>query len=548
MAQRTTYSSELILYSLIALLALVLRFADLGLAPLTEFEAQSAYVTHSLTTYKTSDISDQPAYVLLTSPIFSLFGSNEFLARLVPTLFGLALVAIPYFWRDLLGQKAALVLSFALALDPGMVAVSRLASGHMMAISAGLIALTAWRFARPIAAGVFSAIALLASPIIFFGLIPAVLVWATLQPKERAKSENWRPFLIAIAVSLVFGGTFMLSTPGGLEGLGSTFSSFIGGFTGSGVPLSEIGLALLGYSLPAIVFGLLGAVNAWTRNQSLGKVASLFTLFSLLIVIVYPGRQVVDLLWPILGLWVLAAIEVSAYVALPQADLKVALGEAGLMLLLGIFFGIALTKIAANYGDFVYVALASSGLAIFASILIAFGWSKTGAQHGFMWVMLAFSALFMLSASSRFMRVETTDANDLWSPGPAAGSMRVLAENLHNLSVLDRGQVNDLVVDNRSNNPALLWELRDQLPSKDEASAPLVITSEDAQNAQFASYRGQSIAARVHRAWQGWPPNFFAWLFYRQAPTQTEQIILWARADLFPDGQAFTFPAPETTP
>jgi hypothetical protein len=244
---------------------------------------------------------------------------------------------------------------------------------------------------------------------------------------------------------------------------------------------------------------------------------------------------------------VLAAIEFSTYVALPQADLKVALGEAGLMFLLGIFFGIALTKIASNYNDFVYVALASFGLAILASILIAFGWSKTGAQYGFIWAMLAFTVLFMLSASSRFLRVETTDANDLWSQGPAAGSMRVLEENLHNLSVLDRGQVNDLAVDNRSNNSALLWELRDQLSANGENTS-LVITSEDAQSAEFAAYRGQSIAAGVHRAWQGWPPNFFAWLFYRQAPTETEQIILWARTDLFPDGQVFTLPAPETTP
>ena len=550
MAQRTIFSSELFLFSLILLLALVLRFADLGTAPLTEFEAQAALPAHALANGETTELGDQPAYVQLTSPAFSLFGSSEFVARLLPAIFGLALVALPYFWRDLLGQKVALVLSFSLALDPGMVAVSRLASGHIIAISAGLIAMTAWRYSRPIAAGIFTSIALLASPIIFFGVVPALLVWLTLQPEQRSSSNHLRLFLYAIVLTLVLGGTWLLRAPEGLEGLGSTVTSFFHGFTQPGTPVTEISLALLAYTLPAVVFGVVGAVNAWRRNQSIGKVVSLFVLFSLLLVLVYPGRQVADLLWVVVALWVLAAIQVAGYVSVPRQDLNVALGETGLMLILGIFFGIALSKLAANYTDFVFVAIATFVMAIIATVLIAFGWSRTGAEHGFVWALILFSALFMLSASSRFLRVEATDASDLWSPGPAANSSRVLAESLRDLSVLDRGQVNELAVDLRTDSPAIAWEVRNLLPAESGADAlpPLIITAADAQGEEFAAYRGQSIAARVQRAWQGWPPNFFAWLFYRQAPTQIEQIILWARVDLFLDAQALSEPAPETNP
>jgi hypothetical protein len=70
----------------------------------------------------------------------------------------------------------------------------------------------------------------------------------------------------------------------------------------------------------------------------------------------------------------------------------------------------------------------------------------------------------------------------------------------------------------------------------------------DAQAGEFAEYRGQSFAAWVQRAWQGWPPNFFAWLFYRQAPTQTAQIVLWAKEDLFPDAQIQSSTSPEANP
>jgi hypothetical protein len=503
---------------------------------------------HALANGEAIELGDQPAYALLTSPAFSLFGSSEFVARLLPVVFGLALVALPYFWRDLLGQKVALILSFALAFDPGMVAVSRLASGQMMAVTSALIALTAWRYSRPIAAGVFAAIALLASPLIFFGVIPAILVWLTLQPERRVASDQWRPFLITVGLTLVLGGTWLLQTPEGFAGFGSTLAAFIAGFGRPGVPVSEIGLTLLGYSLPAFVFGLVGAVNAWRENHSIGKLASLFALFSLLLVLVYPGRQVADLLWVVVSLWVLAAMPIAGYLSLPKTELKVALAEAGLMLLLGIFFGIALSKLAADYVDFIYIAITTFALAIIATVLIAFGWSRVGAERGFVWTLMAFSALFMLSASSRFSRVETTDANDLWLPGPAAGSMPVLAESLDDLSVFDRGLANDLAVDLRSENAALNWALRDLPRADEDTDSPLIITAADAQSAEFAAYRGQSIAVRVQRAWQGWPPNFFAWLFYRQAPTQTEQIILWARADLFPDSQSVSAPAPEANP
>ena len=550
MARGPSISTEIFLYLLILLLALALRFADLGAAPLTEFEAQAALPAHSLAHGQMTNLGDQPGYVVFTSFLFSLLGNSEFVARLLPALFGLALAALPYFWRDVLGQKAALVLSLAFALDPSMVATSRLASGLVIAVSAGLIALTAWRLSQPVVSGIFLSIALLASPLIFIGSIAAVFVWASLRPMEKSTVTQWRTFLIAASATLLLGGTLFLRAPEGLGGIGSTLSAFIGRFTQPGVPVTEIGLALVGYAFPALVFGVVGGVNAWRKNQSVGKVVSLFAVFSLLLVLVNPGRQVADLLWVVLAFWVLAALQISGYISLPQKDLSVALGEAGLMLLLGAFFGIALTKLASNYPDFALVAGATFILAILATILIAFGWSQVGAERGFAWALLLFFVLFMLAATSRSLRVETTDANDLWTPGAAAGSDRLLEDSLHDLSVLKQGLANDLVIETRVDTSAIAWELRDLQISNSSGSSnpPLIITAADVQPEEFAAYRGQSFAIQVERAWSGWPPNFFAWLFYRQAPTRTEQIILWARTDLFPDTQPVSEMAPNQTP
>jgi hypothetical protein len=42
-------------------------------------------------------------------------------------------------------------------------------------------------------------------------------------------------------------------------------------------------------------------------------------------------------------------------------------------------------------------------------------------------------------------------------------------------------------------------------------------------------------------AWSdGFPPDFFRWLVFRQAPVQQEQLILWARGDIFPGGDLAT--------
>jgi hypothetical protein len=50
-------------------------------------------------------------------------------------------------------------------------------------------------------------------------------------------------------------------------------------------------------------------------------------------------------------------------------------------------------------------------------------------------------------------------------------------------------------------------------------------------------YRGQDFVWRVYPGWQGiFPPNFINWLAFRQAPLGQDQIVLWARGDIFPGG------------
>ena len=551
MAHRSICSREIFFYSLIILLAIILRFAGLHGTPLNEFEATAALPAYELAQGGQPALGAQPGYVILTSLVFGLIGSSESLARLWPALFGLALVALPYFWQDLLGKKVALVLAFLLAIDPGLVAVSRLAGGAVIAISAALMALTAWRRGLPVLSGGLAAFTLFGAPTIYVGVAAAGLVWVTLRiPMELDKDALRNAGLGALAV-LLLGGTLLFSVPQGLAGVGGTFSAFIGGLPPfAGVGLGAALFTLIGYAFPALIFGGLGIWQAWRRDESVGRVLSLFAAFALALILINPNRQAADLLWFVLPLWALAAQAISVYLVVPQDEPVAAIGEASLMLLLAAFLVPTLAR-AADFGFLLaaspenplpgissqgMIALFVFGIAGLATALIALGWSRRAAAQGLVWAMAAAFALFLLSASSRFSRHELTAANELWSPGPAAGQLGILRETLGDLSFWNQGQQAALPIEVRSESSALIWALRDYDQGDSAAAPALAITTAEGETpAEFAAYRGQSFALSVQRAWEGWPPNFFAWFLFRQAPTQSQQLILWANADLFAD-------------
>jgi hypothetical protein len=76
---------------------------------------------------------------------------------------------------------------------------------------------------------------------------------------------------------------------------------------------------------------------------------------------------------------------------------------------------------------------------------------------------------------------------------------------------------------------------RRSLPSLPAA----IITDTENQHFQIASaYRGQGLTWRVRVLWDQMTGRDWArWLLFREAPAVYEQIIVWARADLFLAGE-----------
>jgi hypothetical protein len=531
---------------LLAILVLAgsLRFASLGAASLNEYEATAALAALE----PSEGLGDQPGYALLTTPLFFILNSSETLARFWPALFGLALVALPALWRDRLGDKAVLALSFILAIDPGMVALSRLASGRMIAISAALIALIAWLLRKPLVAGIFVIVAALAAGTVYFGFGAATLTWLLVRPKLSLDRGQIRTAGIGALTTLAIGGTLLFTLPQGFGALGSSLQGFLVPAQ-PGVSLATILFALVGYGLPLLIFGGAGAIRALKTSAPDRRLLPAFALAALVLILLHPARQVADLAWVLLPLAVLAAQEISIHLHAPDHEPAAAYGGLGLLLLLSTFMVFTLarsanepTLVIFTAGSFIpWVApglwistfvLLVAGVVV---VLIALGWSSRASALAIVWTAALLFAAFLLSASTRFTRPDANIANELWSPGPAAGTLHLMQATVDDLSFWQQGQPNAVAVDLRRHTASLHWVLRALPPSAQAGSPSLAVTSSEALPQEFASYRGQSFALSSQPAWSGWPPNYFAWLLFRNAPVQTDHVILWVSPDLFLD-------------
>ena len=88
-----------------------------------------------------------PFQIEYTAVIFQLFGDTDFTARLGYALFGVALVALPYFLRQHIGHVGSLAAGVMLAVSPAMLYFSRFGRNDiLMAFWATALLVLMWRY------------------------------------------------------------------------------------------------------------------------------------------------------------------------------------------------------------------------------------------------------------------------------------------------------------------------------------------------------------------------------------------------------------------
>jgi hypothetical protein len=576
--RRLTFEDSL--YLLAFLLGFGLRFWRLGAAPLNDFEAGWALQALQLASGGERGLpvfGPQPAYINLTGIFFGLFSANNFLARFWPAFAGSALVLAPAFFRRYLGRTAALVFAFGLALDPGLTVVSRLAGGPMLAVACAVLALGAWFSNRAILAGIFVGLALLSGPQILTGTLAFVLTWLVAQllgfrwqPLETTAETLplLRQALITAGVAtLVFASMFFYS-PQGLAAWVETLPAYLSGWAAPAVvPALRLLAALVVYQPLASILALVAVAGALV-NLFKPAVASqdaridnpagqsefrlllfLWFLFNLLLTVVYPARQVADVVWLLVPLWALSAMQLSNYVSAEDGDL-ISAGQALLVLFLLVLFWLNLAGLAtAGGGPDVIQARLSILLSVLAlialtAVLVALGWSWDISRRGLTWGTSAALGLYLFSVMWGATQIRPNQAEELWSPFPAPGQAGLLLETLQDLSEWQTGFKNQADVNVSVESAALRWVLRDfpyanfisEEPQPGELPA-ILITSDQEKPALAAAYRGQDFVWDVYPGWSGGlPENVISWLTFRLAPLQENHVILWAREDVFPGG------------
>ena len=340
-------SAEWLAWLGLALLALLLRAADLDSLPLTDQEARNA--VHAWHTIRDDapgafQVADSPLTYISQLLTFSLLGADEFSARILPMLASLALVLTPLLFRDSLGRTRAFVWACLLALLSIPIAASRQADGGSFLILFAL--LSVWMIRRywysgrisdaRIAIGFVTVMALLCAPagIPLLAIMLAagwLAVWRTaLSAPQRLDlpgddilqlaTRRLRAFplretaLVPVAVVVLTATLFMLN-PGGLRTVSQLIHSALVGLTQSySADGTRVGfLALLAHEPLLIVFALGGAWLLWKHGAVtyIDRFAAAWALIGALALLLYPGASPADAMWVVLPLTLLASYGIT---------------------------------------------------------------------------------------------------------------------------------------------------------------------------------------------------------------------------------------------
>lgn len=624
-----TLSYENALYLLAFATGLFARLFQLGAAPLGDGEAQAALQALAMArgAFETVSITSiQPFYTALTGLAFFLVKDSNILARIVPALTGSLLVLLPFTILKIfpqikgIGRWAGIILTFALALDPGFVLLSRSAGSSMPGVFFTVLGLAGLavtslspahaRTGALLAGAAFGA-ALLSGPALWIGifiLVMALLVSAALIPVfslshvfgslNRRLSGHLAAILTAALVTitaLVIGVPVVLGSPLDLSGLGGSLAGFASSIVKpSGVPAVRVLAALFIYHPLAMVFGLsaafrflvLAPINASPAEET-NPLAPLLTLWfftALLVTLIFPGREMAGLIWVLIPIWILAAIQLSDaaedWLSAPPGQLLTAGSVYAFLLFMLVINLLNLTNLWPDLlarfqlaGALAQVAVITAGMGLMLVIVSALFWLYWSPR--LMQSALSLSAALLLSLalggaawSLSLLRPDSTV--ELWRASPnryaAPGQLEELYQTLRQAAVFGTGlqpasasgggvrtDMEVVLIDPLASSPSLKWVLRSfstrsaaALNANDTTGA--VLTLEQAglsDNSQpdpttsrlNSSYRGQDLTWQSTPAWNGaLPPGFFAWLFERKAPETRQKLIVWVRGDIFPGG------------
>ena len=554
------------LYTFAFLLALALRLTQLGAMPLNDAEAAPALQALHIAQGVRPALSPHPFYILSTSVLFFLYGGGtNFLARLIPALIGSLLVFAPLLFDDRLKPRPSLLLALFIALDPGLTALSRQAASPIFAVTFFLFAWAYTHKKNPGLAGFFAALALLSGPSIWPGLLGLGITWAIFQgfnfrrpsqpptadsqPSALSTSIFNSSILLPFLVTFITFGTLFFIVPNGLSAALASMPAYINTWlTSSDVSAGRLLLSLLVYQPLALMLAIIAIVRGWTNGSARIIPLSIWLFVSLLLAVFLPFRQISDLVWVLIPLCTLAALELARGFNIFLDERREVIGVVLLTALVWLFAWLDFTGLvwlpvnSREYVMRIWLLISALILLVLSLLLVAAGWSIRTARLGGVWGLTLVLGVLGLGGTLGSAGLRGLAHPEFWWSSSTPMQADLLQATVREISEFGVGnEFSAPVVIMGINSPALEWALREHsvsvAESLDISSAPyFIVTPPQTDPVLVSAYRGQDFTWRQTPLWNAALPNdWIRWITLREMPQTGETIILWARDDLFLD-------------
>lgn len=553
------------LLGLILLAAAIMRLTNLGYLPLSDAEAAQALAVWRFWQPDTAVLApNSPAYFSLTAWLTQLFGFGDGVMRLVPALFGLALVYLPWLLRHRLGTQGALVTAVLLTVSPLNSVAARTAGGDSIALFALLLLFIAFIRYQETAAvrwlyAVFAALALgLTSSALFYsGLITLLLAWLVHARlglslfvtgwQVKPTDANWRRGTAVGVVIFLLLSSFFLLLPTGLGGsaqlVGEWFQQF-----GGALALDPL-LAFGRYEPVLVILGLIGLIWAVVRGQPLALFAVYWFSGGLLLLLLQRNSMSNTLLLT-LPIALLVGLLANAAWRRRWDLLSLAAGGAGLAGALILLVNLARLGRSAQQNpqdSTTYLLVILLTILVIGTILyFVASEDATAVSQGLLLAILGFFIFYQWGTGWWLAQQAANDPRERWVHTGTDLAIRELDETVHILSRQLANSDTQLDIATTLDVPALTWYLRDYAQLQLLDGLPLtptqqvIITEANPQSSLAAAYSGTDFAIRRSAPI---PPaersatavyDTFRWWFFRDstAVAPVERAVVWVRADL----------------
>lgn len=551
------FTTETILYAVIILIGVGLRFALLGDQPLNDAEASLALQAMASSRGETIALAGEPGYLSLTTVLFFIFGPSDFWARFWPAIIGAGAILLPLLYRARLGKNVSLLLAGFIALDPVLIGVSRTADGSSLALVGLLAGIGFLMMKRIIPAGICLGLAFAGGQWIWSGLLLlllAVMGFNRIFPGARSEDGplgalNRKAAAIVAAIAmltLVVTNTLFLMTPGGVSTIGSSLAEFFTSLKGiSGV----VFLPWLIMEFPFITLALWGMIDGLMKKDATVRLLTSWWGLGMVITIITTGDGVNHFFWVSIPVLTLAANKTAELISERSIENKpVFFAESLLVVALFIFSFLNLLALVNNVSlgteetrNRIIGALLPIILLVILTVLLTWGWSASSTRKGFIAGVLVLFFLALISNTWKAANLGSAPELELANGLSYPVGRKNLINSISDISRWNTGyadRIDILLIG--SDQPSLIWTLRDFEDLRMETGynpsqlASLVLTGVEQSIESSSSYRGQKILWSVEPDTPAMRFNdWMKWVFFRQAPVEKTELILWARNDLF---------------